>query len=610
MEKLNIISIIENNPIKALSAGCNCRLINKVKEQFTEIQQQNFIASFYCYLNYHPTNDFIISLDDIWQWLGFSQKIRAKELLERHFTRDLHYKISTYHEIKNFSPARNRIINGKGSYGGKNKEQIMMNLKTFKLLCIKANTTKSNELHEYYVLLEQIITETIKEECEEMNKILQKSNEINAQKIIEIKEDANIKIHNKLIQIHHKKNVVYLCKIKDHENGKFIIKIGSTQNIKERMANIKNTYIANPVVMEIFECNHHVQFENWIRSYPSIKHLYFPLKKNNDCFAKETFLVNEEECRSIVQVIKEELKKIQDNAEMADLEKKIEYEHAMRARIEMDLKRLEIEKVIVETEKETGITELKNNEIKLKMMEICKIENTPIPPEIIPVVPVIRAPYIKKRENTRSPKVYKYDPVTYEHIQTYDSIIEVMRTFDGSAAPTTLKTAAKNNVVFRNYRWAIADRNIMEIPDIKPTENMRTQTVEYIAMIDIKQTKIMEVFPSQKDAAMSRNLAGFSTISRAIKQNSLSSGHYWNIFERCPENMKAEYLTTNTLPERHLATTGTKVAQIDPLTNKEIMTYNSIMEMLKQHQMSRITLKKISGTDIIHNGFLWRILDN
>jgi hypothetical protein len=497
-----------------------------------------------------------------------------------------------------------------GTKGGQNKEIFLMNIDTFKLLCIKANTTKSNELHEYYVLLEQITMETIKEECEEMNKILQKSNEINAQKIIEIKEDANIKIHNKLIQIHHKKNVVYLCKIKDHENGKFIIKIGSTQNIKERMANIKNTYIANPVVMEIFECNHHVQFENWIRSYPSIKHLYFPLKKNNDCFAKETFLVNEEECRSIVQVIKEELKKIQDNAEMADLEKKIEYEHAMRARIEMDLKRLEIEKVIVETEKETGITELKNNEIKLKMMEICKIENTPIPPEIIPVVPVIRAPYIKKRENTRSPKVYKYDPVTYEHIQTYDSIIEVMRTFDGSAAPTTLKTAAKNNVVFRNYRWAIADRNIMEIPDIKPTENMRTQTVEYIAMIDIKQTKIMEVFPSQKDAAMSRNLAGFSTISRAIKQNSLSSGHYWNIFERCPENMKAEYLTTNTLPERHLATTGTKVAQIDPLTNKEIMTYNSIMEMLKQHQMSRITLKKISGTDIIHNGFLWRILDN
>jgi hypothetical protein len=50
----------------------------------SEQKQQMFLTSFYCYLNYHPTNDFVIDLDDVWKWLGFSQKIRAKELLEKY----------------------------------------------------------------------------------------------------------------------------------------------------------------------------------------------------------------------------------------------------------------------------------------------------------------------------------------------------------------------------------------------------------------------------------------------------------------------------------------------------------------------------------------------
>lgn len=43
-------------------------------------------------LNYNSKLDFVIDLDNIWKWLGFSKKNRAKELLEKHFLLNDDYK--------------------------------------------------------------------------------------------------------------------------------------------------------------------------------------------------------------------------------------------------------------------------------------------------------------------------------------------------------------------------------------------------------------------------------------------------------------------------------------------------------------------------------------
>ena len=61
MVQLNIVELIENNPITKLSNDYNIKLLKKIKDIFTEFEQQLFLASFYCYLNYHPINDFIKS---------------------------------------------------------------------------------------------------------------------------------------------------------------------------------------------------------------------------------------------------------------------------------------------------------------------------------------------------------------------------------------------------------------------------------------------------------------------------------------------------------------------------------------------------------------------
>ena len=75
MSQLDIIELIENNPITKLSNTYNNKLLCKIKENFTGLEQQIFITSFYCYLNYDKSIDFVVDLDNIWKWLGFKQKI-------------------------------------------------------------------------------------------------------------------------------------------------------------------------------------------------------------------------------------------------------------------------------------------------------------------------------------------------------------------------------------------------------------------------------------------------------------------------------------------------------------------------------------------------------
>jgi hypothetical protein len=90
---VDIVNLIESNPITKFNGNYKSKLIEKVKNNFTSYEQQLFLSSFYCFLKYDNKIDFVIDLDNIWKWLGFSQKVRAKELLEKFFTINKDYKV-------------------------------------------------------------------------------------------------------------------------------------------------------------------------------------------------------------------------------------------------------------------------------------------------------------------------------------------------------------------------------------------------------------------------------------------------------------------------------------------------------------------------------------
>jgi hypothetical protein len=63
-ERLDIVQLIENNPITKLSKDYQTQLLTKIKDKFNDHEQQLFIASFYCYLQYDSKTDFVIDMDD------------------------------------------------------------------------------------------------------------------------------------------------------------------------------------------------------------------------------------------------------------------------------------------------------------------------------------------------------------------------------------------------------------------------------------------------------------------------------------------------------------------------------------------------------------------
>jgi len=440
-----------------------------------------------------------------------------------------------------------------------------------------------------------------------------------------IQQNAKIEIHNKLLQLYHQKNVVYICKLKDENNHKFVIKIGSTQNIKERMTNISNTYGVIPLVLDVFENYHHIKLENAIHSNESIRTLYYPITKLNGIITKETFIVNDEEYKSVLCLINEEITKMNSRdmnpKEMIELQIKLKEMEIKESEVktkEIEVKTKETQEKTKQIEAEIRKKELdmksqeNDSEMINKLSEITeKIKTEPIEEKQVEVhneIEVLKNTFVKRRIHSRSPKVFQFDKDTFELVTIYDSVIDVIRNFEGTSH-TGLREASKANTIYKNYRWVLQDRDIAEIPKPQPTVLSSNKSIEYIAMIDVKQTKIMEVFASQRDAAQSRNLAGFSTISRAIKNGSMSSGHYWNLFDKCCQEMQYEYLSKNSLPERFVKKNSRFVIQIDPITNKEIKRFGSITDVTLKFQMSHTTLKKVSDNNEIHIGYKWKIAE-
>jgi len=250
---INIIKLMEDNPNTRLSKPYQGKLINKLKDCFSTEEQQLFITSFYCYLNY-KSDDFVIDLDDIWIWLGFSRKTNAKNVLEKHFSKETDYLVLP-------QPRENL-------QGGRPSEKIMMTIKTFKKMCLKANTSKANEIHEYYIKLEETLHEVIDEESNELRLQLEMKDEIIQTKdeqlemkdeIIQTKDeqlekkDERIKKLQRETQVVDGRNVCYLC-TSDEKESEGIYTIGKAINLKNRLENYNSNKLFNFKMVYYISC--------------------------------------------------------------------------------------------------------------------------------------------------------------------------------------------------------------------------------------------------------------------------------------------------------------------------------------------------------------------
>jgi hypothetical protein len=261
MEALNIVDLIEHNPITKLSQSYNGKLLTKIQEGFSNFEQQLFVSSFYCYLNYNSKTDFVVDLDNIWKWLGFSVKIKAKTLLEKYFTVNIDYKNLLCDSAKQDSEEETK-------HGGHNKETIMLTVKTFKLFCLKAGTKKADEIHEYYLKMEEIIQDTINEESNEL-KMQLSAKDTQIQNIKQTSEQEK----QDLILLQFPKNTecVYIGSIENtNSNNEKLIKFGQSNNLSIRVQAHKKDF-TNFKLIGAFKVQNKVEIENDIKQHSKIK---------------------------------------------------------------------------------------------------------------------------------------------------------------------------------------------------------------------------------------------------------------------------------------------------------------------------------------------------
>ena len=308
MTDLNIVELIEKNPITKLSNNYNNKLLNKIKEKFNEEQQKLFVSSFYCYLNYDKNKDFVIDLDNVWKWLGFAQKVKGKNLLEKNFILDKDYI--------NFAPqvrgAKNESITlpagkaktndkdyinltlpaGKVScdsnlknekkWGGHLKQTFMMTINCFKKFCLKAGTKKADEIHEYYIKMEETLHEIVEEESNELRLQLEnKEKELEDTKTNAQKEQLLSAEKATISQFSVNHECVYFGIINNtNTNNEKLIKFGHTNNLSKRMNEHKNLY-DNFILINAFKVQNKVEIENSIKKHPKIMKQIRSIEVNN-----------------------------------------------------------------------------------------------------------------------------------------------------------------------------------------------------------------------------------------------------------------------------------------------------------------------------------------
>lgn len=463
-----------------------------------------------------------------------------------------------------------------------------------------------------------IIKEIRKNGKYELENILEHEAKLNESRI-------EYKKHETLVSSFDNKNVVYLTKLKKIDNDYNIIKVGWTDNIDERNRSL-GTKFGMCIFQEVYEVVQNQEFELFLKRHPDInKHAYREYIFN-DNKSIETYKLTNNDLNNIIKIIKKniiyyqgfnpeqyiEIKKI--NLEFEKL--KIENEKNMiNTKLINLLEKSENLHNIVDTiniikqdtiiKTEAEIEAINNIKTKEEIEEIKKSIYTKTIIRKDKVDKLTEAVQFKPRVNTRQNKVQQYDKNTLKLIKTFDGIMDVIRTYNHMSL-FGIRSAAKNNTEYNDYRWFFIKRDDKDIEyDIPETVQILNSIPYRIAKLNISKTKIEGVYLTLKEAADSENITRKQTILDSINsEKPYKKKFYFMKYEFCSEKVKKEYLSREELPE--YTSSGTVILQLDIQTKEIIKKFNSINDVLKHVVISRSILQRACNTQEPQNGFIWR----
>jgi hypothetical protein len=155
----------------------------------------------------------------------------------------------------------------------------MLTIRTFKLFCLKAGTKKAEQIHEYYIKLEEILQEIVQEESNELKlQLEQKTNQLQEKTVqlenqIILSEEEKLKIREKTLleQFPPNTQCFYYGFIDNlSDKNERLIKFGNSNFLKNRVYTHKKTYL-NFRLVNVFKVENKIQIENAMKEHPLFK---------------------------------------------------------------------------------------------------------------------------------------------------------------------------------------------------------------------------------------------------------------------------------------------------------------------------------------------------
>ena len=383
--------------------------------------------------------------------------------------------------------------------------------------------------------------------------------------------------------------LVYIIKVKTYENGTYVVKIGeSRKGIQNRYLEHKTKY-EECLLLDCFSVDKSKEFEDFLHHHSVI----YPNKNQtleNHETENELFLIGKELTYNIL------LKIIDDNInnhnyKVRELLLEIENLKFKNSGPSINNDNEIIKELIQSNKMLTNKVSSLENSIQLILNKLNNQE-TKIVTGFNQQVPHL------------GPRLQKINPETLQLIKVYESVTEAMNEDKNIKRPSISK-AVEENTIYCGFRWQLVERNLEPniIHSLHPTKETKVQNLGYIAKLDAKQSEILNVYLDRKTASNHNGYQSSSALDNSVKNNSLTNGHYYVLYDNCNEELRAKFEEINGVPLLY----KNGVGQYD-LNNKLIKEFSCKYDCIRGLKMSDKTLAKALNNNIPYNNYYYKEL--
>jgi hypothetical protein len=529
----------------------------------------------------------------------------------------------------------------------------MLTITTFKKFCLKAGTKKADEIHDYYIRLEELLHETINEETDDLrNQLLLKDKTY--------KIDLKKQKHKTLIELLKTKKCIYIGEIEENK----LIKIGSSKQVDERITQLNNEY-EKVIYLEIFECENFREAEEDILNDNIIKqNLCKKQIKTNGKGSKEVVELSADfTYENLIGIVKKYVNERNSTTltstqflekQKMDLEKtKMEHElllailrsdkHTdilkpmienifpeMLKNIASSINKEKIKEQIEEETKEKIKEEIGGKieqEIKMQIKEeIKKHESEMTKKKIQNIEKEIEKEIEKKNKiinpnndilldvnrNARKPagrKIQQIDPNDLTKvIKVYDSMSYLMRSPENIRfKKACLEKALNKNLIYKDYRWCYVEKDQdPKVSHAKPTVASKSIDADVILQLDETKSKILNTFSTKKEAVKNLGIC-INKLNKIIQNGEKIYKYYLINYSDCSKELLDKY-DGSTIRKVKAANSLGPIKRIDPITKNEVI-FNTFEEIDIRLGFRRPTIKKAIETKTLWGGFSWEFCE-